>query len=164
MPAGKPFPAGEVIDNTGNGQSTLIGDSQPLGDDCSDRDQVQFSAANQQRRRPAERQRHHVGLLRGRLQPTATKPDGTAVCGAVHNIGAALGGTGKTGALPFGTKPDYIPHHEPFQYYPSTANPHHLRPGSVDMIGSVLTRPTTNTTCRISGPRPTPATCPRSVS
>jgi len=23
---------------------------------------------------------------------------------------------------------DYVPHHEPFQYYPSTRNPHHLRP------------------------------------
>jgi phospholipase C len=23
---------------------------------------------------------------------------------------------------------DYVPHHDPFQYYPSTRNPHHLRP------------------------------------
>jgi phospholipase C len=30
---------------------------------------------------------------------------------------------------------DYIPHHEPFQYYKSTANPNHLPPSSVDRIG-----------------------------
>lgn len=32
-------------------------------------------------------------------------------------------------------QPDYNPHHEPFQYYASTANPHHLAPSSADMIG-----------------------------
>ena len=31
--------------------------------------------------------------------------------------------------------PDYSPHHEPFQYYASTANQHHLPPSSVDKIG-----------------------------
>ncbi|HET9785047.1 MAG TPA: alkaline phosphatase family protein [Terriglobales bacterium] len=30
---------------------------------------------------------------------------------------------------------DYVPHHEPFQYYLSTANPEHLRPTSVATIG-----------------------------
>ncbi len=30
---------------------------------------------------------------------------------------------------------DYIPHHEPFQYYASTANPQHLPPSSIAMIG-----------------------------
>jgi phospholipase C len=44
-----------------------------------------------------------------------------ALCDAVHPVGAALGGTGQ-----WGYKDDYIPHHEPFQYYASTANPHHL--------------------------------------
>jgi len=33
------------------------------------------------------------------------------------------------------SNPDYIPHHEPFQYYKSTANPNHLPPTSVAMIG-----------------------------
>ena len=31
--------------------------------------------------------------------------------------------------------PDYVPHHEPFQYYASTRNPHHTRPASVSEIG-----------------------------
>src|SRR5262249_49892646 len=30
---------------------------------------------------------------------------------------------------------DYSPHHEPFQYYASTANRHHLPPSSVALIG-----------------------------
>jgi phospholipase C len=30
---------------------------------------------------------------------------------------------------------DYSPHHEPFQYYKSTANPDHLAPSSIDKIG-----------------------------
>lgn len=34
-----------------------------------------------------------------------------------------------------GTVTDYSPHHEPFQYYQSTANPKHLPPSSVAMIG-----------------------------
>jgi phospholipase C len=46
-----------------------------------------------------------------------------------------LGGTGKSGPLPLGTKDDYIPHHQPFQYFPSTANPHHLPPSSIEKIG-----------------------------
>jgi phospholipase C len=33
------------------------------------------------------------------------------------------------------TETDYIPHHEPFQYFASTANPKHLPPTSVAMIG-----------------------------
>ncbi|MDT5231479.1 MAG: phospholipase, partial [Mycobacterium sp.] len=75
------------------------------------------------------------GFFEGGFKPTESKPDGTAVCGASHNVGAALGGTGKSGALAFDVKADYIPHHEPFQYYASTANPHHLPPSSAAMIG-----------------------------
>jgi phospholipase C len=30
---------------------------------------------------------------------------------------------------------DYIPHHQPFMYYASTAKPHHLRPTSTPLIG-----------------------------
>lgn len=33
---------------------------------------------------------------------------------------------------------DYIPHHNWFQYYASTANPQHTRPSSIAAIGSSL--------------------------
>jgi phospholipase C len=69
----------------------------------------------------------------------AVKPaSDQGLCNAVHPIGAALGGTGGTspGATNYGSKDDYIPHHEPFQYYASTANPHHLAPASLAAIGT----------------------------
>jgi phospholipase C len=49
--------------------------------------------------------------------------DLSAVCTGSHNN--ILGNSIK----------DYSPHHEPFQYYPSTANPTHLPPTSIAMIG-----------------------------
>jgi phospholipase C len=58
--------------------------------------------------------------------PLSNAPGGAGpvVCGSAH---AGLPGTG--------TSYDYIPHHEPFQYYEQTANPQHLAPSSVAAIG-----------------------------
>jgi phospholipase C len=63
------------------------------------------------------------------------------LCNTVHPVGAAIGGTGgpSSGAgtgTNWGMKDDYIPHHEPFNYYASTANPHHLPPASLAAIGT----------------------------
>ncbi|MDT5230581.1 MAG: phospholipase [Mycobacterium sp.] len=135
MPGGKPFPPNEIIENTGRGQGTVIGDAQPYGDDCSDRDQIQLSGDNKNIGDLLNARGITWGFFQGGFKPTGNKPDGTAVCGATHNVGEALGGSAKSGPLPFGVKGDYIAHHEPFQYYPSTANPHHPPPTSVDMIG-----------------------------
>ncbi|MCU1256854.1 MAG: phospholipase [Candidatus Angelobacter sp.] len=62
------------------------------------------------------------GFFQGGFKPTAVV-NGKAVCGATH--------TGSDG-LPKG---DYIPHHEPFQYFAQTTNQHHVRPNSVANIG-----------------------------
>ena len=62
------------------------------------------------------------GWFQGGFRPTATD-NGKAVCGSRHDNIAGV------------SIPDYIPHHEPFQYYASTANPHHLPPSSVAMVG-----------------------------
>jgi len=64
------------------------------------------------------------GWFQGGFGLTGTNPDGTPACGAVS--------TGL--AAPTGFN-DYIPHHEPFQYYQSTANPNHLPPSSIYLIG-----------------------------
>src|SRR5207245_6480149 len=62
------------------------------------------------------------GWFQGGFAPTVpATATGKAVCGAKT---ANLGGTLQT---------DYSPHHEPFMYYASTANPHHLPPNSVAM-------------------------------
>ncbi len=65
-----------------------------------------------------------------------------------HNIGDLLSNNkvtwgwfyGNFGLVDLGKgpecNPDYNSHYEPFQYYPSTANPHHLPPSSPRTIGT----------------------------
>jgi phospholipase C len=67
---------------------------------------------------------HHVtwGWFQGGFRPTATVA-GKAVCGATHNNVA-----GQSIA-------DYSAHHEPFEYYATTANIHHVAPASAAAIG-----------------------------
>jgi phospholipase C len=48
------------------------------------------------------------------------------ICNAVHAVGAGLTSPLAAGTGQYGYKDDYIPHHQPFDYYASTANPHHL--------------------------------------
>ena len=59
-----------------------------------------------------------------------------AVCKAAHllhpDATSSFDGNAK---IVHPVRTDYNPHHEPFQYYASTRNPHHLPPTSVDMIG-----------------------------
>jgi phospholipase C len=62
------------------------------------------------------------GWFEGGFAPTSTV-NNQAVCGSTHQN---VGGTSVN---------DYIPHHEPFQYYKSTANPNHLPPSSPLKIG-----------------------------
>jgi phospholipase C len=76
-----------------------------------------------------------TGMTTGYTGGLAAQSD-KAVCGAVHNKGAALGGTGSTGAQPYGTTADYVQHHEPFQYYATTANPRHILPTSLSAVGT----------------------------
>jgi phospholipase C len=62
------------------------------------------------------------GWFQGGFRPTAIA-NGKPVCGAVSQNIAGKSVT------------DYSPHHQPFQYYASTSNPHHLAPISVAMVG-----------------------------
>jgi len=62
------------------------------------------------------------GWFEGGFTPS-TRVNGNPVCGTQH---AAVSGA-STG--------DYIQHHEPFQYYESTANPMHNAPASVNDVG-----------------------------
>ncbi len=106
--------SGDVVDGT------VIGDPQPSFDDCSTRETVTMSGTN------VGDLLHAKGVtwgwFQGGFRPTSVVA-GKAVCGRAH-----IGSDGKP-------KGDYIPHHEPFQYYASTANPHHLPPSSVAAVG-----------------------------
>jgi phospholipase C len=132
----------------GGGTFSLIGDAQPYFDDCSTRDSVSLKGKNIGDLLNAARA--SWGFFQGgfRADTTYTGPangvstydpttvTGRPTCTSLHNVGTALGGTGTSGANAWGTKGDYIPHHEPFQYYASTANPHHLAPTSLAAIGT----------------------------
>ena len=67
------------------------------------------------------------GWFQGGFKPTSVT-NGVAVCAAHHS--------GVAGDDAVNTSGDYIPHHEPFQYYKQSANPHHLPPTSVQAIGT----------------------------
>jgi phospholipase C len=67
------------------------------------------------------------GWFQGGFRPTVSN-NGVAVCGA-HHVGLA-------GDDAVTTSGDYIPHHEPFQYYSQSTNKHHLPPSSVAAIGT----------------------------
>jgi phospholipase C len=63
------------------------------------------------------------GFDNGYVPGQGTAPTTDQICNERH---ANVGGS---------TVVDYSPHHEPFQYYAATANPMHLPPTSVAMIG-----------------------------
>jgi phospholipase C len=73
------------------------------------------------------------GWFQGGFGPTSMPGTIPAVCGSA---GTGLAGFGTVG-LPdnITTVGDYIPHHEPFMFYASSTNPHHLPPTSLSMIG-----------------------------
>ena len=99
---------------------SVIGDPQPAGDDCSSRETLSMNGQNVGDLLNAKG--ISWGWFEGGFKPTSVM-NGKAVCGASH-----IGSDGKP-------KGDYIPHHAAFQYYASTANPHHLPPTSTALIG-----------------------------
>jgi len=99
---------------------TLIEDLDPKFDDCS-KAQVMMLGKNIGDLMNAKN--ITWGWFQGGFKPTKMTPVGKAVCGSTHNNIANE------------SQKDYSAHHEPFQYYKSIANPHHLSPSSVTMIG-----------------------------
>jgi phospholipase C len=98
---------------------TVIGDPDPAFDDCG-KGGAEMSGPNIGSKL-SERE-ISWGWFQGGFAPTSYNGE-KAVCGAEHrNIGNAK-------VL------DYSPHHNPFEYYKSTANPHHRAPTSEAMIG-----------------------------
>jgi len=156
-----PAGSGDLVSDGLGGQS-LVSDAQPYWDDCSTRDAVALTGTNigdelnaaglswgwfQGGFKPTET----FQAATGGTQPTSTfTPDefknsgfqnavphssNQGLCDAVSPVGTAfISPTFPAGT--WGYKDDYIAHHEPFQYYASTANPHHLAPASLSAIGT----------------------------
>jgi len=125
---GAPEPdPGTVSALNSSGLGTIYGDLDPYYDQCSDSSHTSSNPvgiATGQNIGDLLNARHITwGWFQGGFAPTGTNAAGDAVCGASHqNIGGNTVG-------------DYSPHHEPFQYYKSTANPEHLPPSSEAAIG-----------------------------
>jgi phospholipase C len=74
------------------------------------------------------------GWFQGGFAPTSFAPvTGFAVCGAFH---VGLAGTDGVGSNQNSSDGDYIPHHEPFQYFTSTQNLAHTQPSDPALIGT----------------------------
>ncbi len=112
-----------------NGVGTVINDPDPAYDDCADSNHTStntLAAATGRNVGDLLNARGVTwGWFQGGFRPTTPAGGATkySVCGATHtNIGGA-------------SVVDYSPHHNPFEYYASTSNPHHLAPSSEAMIG-----------------------------
>jgi phospholipase C len=107
----------------GSGGYTDIGDADPYGDVCStSTKQIQMSGENVGNLLTAAGVTW--GFFEGGFNLSITNSNGTTGCNR-----------STTSAVTGVTESDYIQHHEPFQFYPSTANPTHARPKNVSTIG-----------------------------
>ncbi|MEU6279307.1 alkaline phosphatase family protein [Streptomyces sp. NPDC047028] len=113
-----------------HGVGTMINDPDPAYDDCAGKNHTSGDALAAMRGRNIGDVLNAKGVswgwFQGGFRPSAPwdgKQSHYAKCDTMHtNVGGA-------------PVVDYSPHHDPFQYYRSTANPHHLPPNSVDEIG-----------------------------
>ncbi|HEX3473254.1 MAG TPA: alkaline phosphatase family protein [Silvibacterium sp.] len=114
---------GDVIED-GAGGFTLVSDADPIGDVCSTTSGATVQLSGQNIGDLLNAKGITWGFFEGGFDLTKTNPNGTTGCKRSH-----------TSTITNSAKADYIPHHQPFQYYTSTWNPKHLRPSSTSMIG-----------------------------
>ena len=119
---------GYVGGNTAN-LGTIYGDLDPAYDECADNSRSSTDTnpvgvmTGQNIGDLLNAKNISWGWFQGGFAPTGTNAAGAPVCGAEHeNIGG-------------NEVADYSPHHNPFEYYASTANPKHLPPSSEAAIG-----------------------------
>jgi len=109
--------AGGDIVADGQGGTTLISDADPVGDVCSTTTGATVFMSGQNIGDLLNDRGITWGWFQGGFNLGLTNPNGTTGCKRSH-----------TSSVTGVTETDYIQHHEPFQYYSSTANPKHLRP------------------------------------
>jgi phospholipase C len=125
----------------GQGGYTLIGDEDPAYDVCSSASSsVQMTGKNIGDLMNSANK--SWGFFEGGFNLGITNANGTTGC-----VAGEGGNSRSTAAVNIPGNPnkaDYIPHHQPFQYYASTANPTHIRPASTAVIGSETGTSTAN--------------------
>jgi phospholipase C len=131
-PNGKPASAkGSIAGGAMTG--AVIGDPRPAGDECVlTNPQLQsttmVSLAGTNVGDLLNAKSITWGWFQGGFAPTGYNANGQAICAEHH--------TGLAGDDVVTTVGDYIPHHEPFQYYTNTQNLHHVRPSNPVLIGT----------------------------
>jgi phospholipase C len=113
-----------VLIDGGAGSYTVLGDVDPIGDLCSSSKRIQVTMGGRNIGDLLNAANVSWGWFEEGFDVTAVNPNGTTGCARSH-VSRVTGLSSN----------DYIAHHEPFQYYPSTANLTHARPTSVAMIG-----------------------------
>ena len=116
--------AGDIVIGGGHGTVTEIGDGDPIGDVCSTTTGGQLRHSGNNIGEMLTRAGVTWGWFEGGFDLTKQNPNGTTGCRRTtySQITRVL-------------VPDYMPHHEPFQYYKATWNLKHTRPTSVMTIG-----------------------------
>jgi len=112
-----------------------IGDPRPFYDDCVATDpttsklytKIRISVVGKNVGDLLNAKNLTWGWFQGGFAPTGFDAQGRPICGA-HHVGLA-------GDDAVNTSGDYIPHHEPFEYFLQSTNQHHLRPSNPFMIG-----------------------------
>ncbi|MDI5969196.1 alkaline phosphatase family protein [Streptomyces sp. SL13] len=120
-----------VASPNAQGVGTMINDPDPAFDDCSDTDHTATDALGELTGRNIGDLLNAKGISWGWFQGGFTpgtawdgKSGDYAKCASVTHANVAGNPV-----------EDYSPHHDPFNYYKSTANPHHLPPVSLDEVG-----------------------------
>ena len=101
----------------------VIGDPDPGYDDCSPARKTHVNSNGSEHWGPTEHQANHLGLVPGRVHSHFRNGRPHLVCG------------NSTTTSLLGKVTDYVPHHEPFQYFSDTSNPQHLPPSDDSKIG-----------------------------
>jgi phospholipase C len=118
----------------GQGGFTDINDADPAGDVCSSTSSS-FSMSGKNIGDLLNAAGVSWGFFQGGFNLSIVNPNGTTGC----TPGESAATSRSTGAVNIPGNPlkgDYVPHHQPFQYYASTANLTHVRPASVAAIGT----------------------------
>ncbi|MBV9279078.1 MAG: alkaline phosphatase family protein [Chloroflexi bacterium] len=115
---------------SGTGAGTVIADPDPYYDDCS-------SGGTADKSKTAALNTRNIGdLLTAAGATWGWFQGGFRDCKARHPVIAVDRLLGIDPATDTTTRStDYSPHHEPFQYFASTSNPHHLPPTGTAMVG-----------------------------
>jgi phospholipase C len=116
--------AGNTIVEGGDHTITEVGDGDPIGDVCSTTTGPLLQLSSNNIGEMLNARGITWGWFEGGFDLTKINANGTTGC---------LRST--YSQITQGLNRDYIPHHEPFQYYKLTQNSAHTRPTSVSMIG-----------------------------